>query len=943
MNEDDSAASSQGAPSGERTLTFGAAAVAPAAAIPKTIGGYRVLRLIAQGGMGAVYEAEQEHPHRIVALKVIRPGYTSPEMLRRFEQEAQALGRLQHPGIARIYEAGCATTESGPQPYFAMELIHGETLLEYAAEHKLNTRQRLELVARICDAVQHAHERGLVHRDLKPVNVLVDDTGQPKVLDFGVARLTDSDSQVTRQTDIGQLIGTLPYMSPEQVVADPSEVDPRTDVYALGIILYELLAGKLPYSVDRKTLPDAVQVIREQEATRLSSVSRVYRGDIETIVGKALEKEKTRRYTSAAELASDIRHYLSDEPISARPPSATYQLGKLVRRHRALFTGIAAVFVVLLGGVVVSSLESVRARRAEQAALGAEATTRSERDRAISAETSATRERDRAIAAEHNATSERDRAVRAEAHAKRDRDMAVLERSRADSEANTAKAINDFLQNDLLAQASAKNQQAGKADPDIKVRSVLDRAAARIAGHFPGNPKVEAAVEATIGNSYRDLGLFTEAQKHLSRALELDQAALGPDNPTTLKVSVDLGEAYRSAGKYAEAEFILGKAVDANTRTRGADDEATLYAGANLGSVYVAQGKNDKAEPLLINLLQREKRVLGAEHKTTLETELVLARVEFVRGKLADAERLLLDVLDGRRRLYGAEHPDTTGIMNNLAVVYQRSGKYSDAEKLYVQVLDINKRVLGPDHTETLNVMNNLGVLYAVEGKYTQAEPLYQYVLERWKKQLGPEHPRTLALMSNIAILKQGEGDYAAAEALARSVLDIRQRVLGPEHRETLESMHILGRIYEAQARHTDAEPLYVKAFETTRRVLGAKHADTLLNEVDLAELRIDQARYADAETLLREALELQKQVRPDDYQRYWTENLLGDTLFRAGRLAEGEPLLLSGYEGMSRTAARVPALNRQKLVKAAANIADFYAASNQPAKAAEWRNRLPQ
>src|SRR5215468_10113643 len=262
--------------------------------------------------MGTVYEAEQDHPRRTVALKVIRRGFTSRELLRRFEREAETLGRLQHVGIAQIYEAGTADSGFGPQPYFAIELIRGRSLLEYANERKLHFRERLEIMAKVADAVQHAHQRGLIHRDLKPGNILVDEAGQPKILDFGVARATDSDSQATMQTDIGQLVGTLAYMSPEQVLADPLELDIRSDVYALGVILYELLAERLPYDISRK-IHEALTAIREEDPAKLSSINRSYRGDIETIVAKALEKNKTRRYASAAELAADIRHYLKDE------------------------------------------------------------------------------------------------------------------------------------------------------------------------------------------------------------------------------------------------------------------------------------------------------------------------------------------------------------------------------------------------------------------------------------------------------------------------------------------------------------------------------------------------------------------------------------------------------------------------------------------------------
>ena len=322
----------------EAAVTLAEAMAVSPSTLPARIGRYRIVRLIGEGGMGAVYEAEQDHPRRTVALKVIKPGLASPELLRRFAQEAQALGRLQHPGIAQIYDAGTADTGYGSQPYFAMEFIRGVSLRDYAASHHLGLRDRLALMVKVCDAVHHAHQRGLIHRDLKPGNIIVDETGQPKILDFGVARVTDSDTQATMATDVGQLVGTLNYMSPEQVLADPLDIDTRSDVYALGVILYELLSGRLPYQISKR-LHEAMQTIREEDPSRLSMIDRRYRGDIETIAAKALEKDKTRRYSSAAELAADITHYLKDEPIVAQPPTTGYQLRKFARRHTAVVAG----------------------------------------------------------------------------------------------------------------------------------------------------------------------------------------------------------------------------------------------------------------------------------------------------------------------------------------------------------------------------------------------------------------------------------------------------------------------------------------------------------------------------------------------------------------------------------------------------------------------------
>jgi len=317
---------------------------------------YTVGRVIGVGGMGAVYNATQHKPRREVALKLIRPGYASPRLLKRFEIEAEILGRLNHPNIARVFEAGIADTPAGSQPFFAMELIHGAPLDRHATSQNLSTRDRLALFATICDAIHHAHTHGVIHRDLKPGNILVTSDGHPKILDFGVARLTDADIKTTTiQTDVGQLIGTVPYMSPEQAAGDPGELDTRSDVYALGVVLYELLAGQLPYDLDRKMIHEAVRIIREDDPAPLSSINRTLRGDVDTIVAKALAKEKHRRYASAEALASDIRRYLHDEPIAARPPSTWYQLRKFARRNRALVSGVSAAFIVLLAGIGATS------------------------------------------------------------------------------------------------------------------------------------------------------------------------------------------------------------------------------------------------------------------------------------------------------------------------------------------------------------------------------------------------------------------------------------------------------------------------------------------------------------------------------------------------------------------------------------------------------------
>jgi tetratricopeptide (TPR) repeat protein len=882
--------------------------------LPANIDRYRILRVLGEGGMGIVYEAEQEQTRRTVAVKVIKPGWASPELLRRFEQESQALARLQHPAIAQIHEAGTADAGFGPQPYFAMELIRGRSLRNFVEEHHLDTRQRLELMVKICEGVQHAHQRALIHRDLKPGNILVDETGQPKILDFGVARVTDSETQTTRQTDLGQLIGTLAYMSPEQALGDPLEVDTRSDVYALGVILYELLAGRLPYDLSRKP-HEAAQTIQEEDPTPLSSISRAHRGDIETIVAKALEKDKARRYASASGLAADIQRYLKDEPIAARAPSASYQLMKFARRNKALVAGFATVFVVLIGGVIVSTWEATRARRAER----------------------------------------------------------------------IAETVNNFLQNDLLAQASANTQARPdtKPDPDLKVRTALDRAAARITGKFGQQPEMEAAIRDTIGQTYMDLGLYPSARTQLEQALELQRRVLGAQNPRTLKTIRRLGRTVHLQGKYAEAEALLRQSMEVQRRVLGSEHADTLGSMNNLAEVYREQGKYAQAEALHSQTMEIERRVLGAEHPSTLGSMNNLAAVYSDEGKYAQAETLNSQILEIYRRVLGPEHPDTLASMNNLANVYRQQGKYAQAEALYSQTLEIQRRVLGPEHPGTLISTNNLGIVYRLQGKYMQAEALYSQTLEIQRRVLGPEHPKTLFSMNNLANVYHDQGNYLQAEALDSKALEIKRRVLGAEHPNTLTSMNNLAEVYREQGKYAQAEALYNQTLEIERRVLGPEHPftlgtlsdfssmyqrqgkyglaetkaaqalagrrhalgsahpDTMASSADLALAYQSRGEFAESEALAREALEFNRKKQPDDWQRFRAESLLGASLAGQKKYAEAEPLLLEGYKGMLARKDRMGVPDWYHLDRAREWLVQLYQAWGKLDKAAEWRAKL--
>lgn len=522
------------------------------------VGQFRIVRLLGVGGMGTVFLAEQDSPRRLVALKIVRSDCASPAVTKRFAAESQVLGRLQHSGIAQVYQAGTLKIGQFEQPYFAMEYVRGEALSDYLKTHAVGERGRLEIFIKICDAVQHAHAKGVIHRDLKPANILVEENATPRILDFGVARLTDADMQAaTMQTDMGQLVGTLPYMSPEQVAANPFELDSRSDVYALGVVLFEMLSGRLPYELSKRVVHEAVRIIREQEPTRLSVITRTHRGDLETIVSKALEKDRSRRYQTAAELAGDVRRYLADEPIMARPASAMYQLRKFARRNRPLVAGALAVVGTLALGTVASTTMWLRAVSAErQANLRAE--------EAASA----------LVAAES-----------ARVLAGSERDAANSAREAANRERATAEAIAAFLQ-EVFSNADRK----GQPDPRLTVRDALVVAVERADAQFAKMPSVHATLLHTAGKAYYSLGLWEQSSSVLRRALDLRRAEFKGDHPLLVSTLADLGFALLSdfavkPGLFGQGRERYGEAIEMQTRLTGAGSPEVAAMRGNLSQI----------------------------------------------------------------------------------------------------------------------------------------------------------------------------------------------------------------------------------------------------------------------------------------------------------------------------------------------------------------------
>jgi len=909
-------------------------------ATPRTvIDRYQLLQKIGEGGMGEVWLAEQKEPvRRRVALKLVKAGMNTREVIARFESERQALALMDHPAIAKVFDAG--STPRGA-PYFVMEYVAGTPITDYCDNHRLSTRERLELFMHVCEGVQHAHQKAIIHRDLKPSNILVaevDGKAAPKIIDFGVAKaLTNKLIAETLFTGVGAMIGTPEYMSPEQALSSGEDMDTRTDVYSLGVILYELLAGQRPLELRKIAFVEFLRRLREDDPPKPSTRIRTQdpaastelgrkrhtepvalvkqiRGDLDSIALKSLEKDRSRRYGSPSDFAADIARYLKNEPVLAVAPSVAYRARKFARRYRAALATACAFAVVLVVAAGISIRQSIRANR----------------------------------------------------------------------EAAVAQAVNDFLQNDLLAQASAANQsrRTAKADPDLKVRTALDRAAARITGRFNGQPDVEAAIRDTIGQTYMALGLYPETQTQLERAAELYRRSLGANNPKTLATISRLGHTALLQGKNAQAEKLDSQALEVQRRVLGPENRDTLVTLNNLASVYRAQGKYPQAEALQNQTLEIQRRVLGPEHPETLSSMNGLATVYSQQGKYPQAEALYSQTLEIRRRVLGPEHPETLRTMSNLAIVYTQQSKYPQAEALFSELLEIQRRVLGPTHPDTLASLNNLAEAYREQSKYPQAEALDGQVLEIRRHVLGPEHPDTLASISNLAEAYDEEGKYAQAEALDSQALEIRRRVLGPEHPDTLASMNNLAEAYSEDGKYAQAESLFSQTLKIEKRVLGAEHPDTsytisgiasmyqredkyalaenyaaqalagrrrglgsenpvtLASASDLALAYQSEGKFAESEPLAREALAFNQKNQPDDWQRFRAESLLGASLAGQKKYADAEPLLLEGYQGMLKLQDRIAVPDRYHLDLVREWIVQLYEGWGKAAKASEWRRK---
>ena len=802
--------------------------------------------------MGVVYRAEQEHPRRLVALKLIRSGAVSEQLLRRFELEAEVLGRLDHPGIAQIFEASTLETPSGPQPFFAMELVDGPPLTRFAEERELRTEARLELLIKVCDAVNHAHRRGVIHRDLKPANILVREDGQPKVLDFGVARITDADLQVTTlQTDLGQIIGTLAYMSPEQVRGQHQELDIRSDVYALGVLGYELLTGRLPQTLTGKSISEAARIIEHENPSTLGASGQSFSPDLETIIGKCLQKEKEQRYGSAAELAADLRRFLNHEPISARQPSGLYYLRQFARRNRVAVAGVVAVFIALTAGLITSAILLDRAIEAEQ--------------------------------------------------------VSQENLGRAQAEIVNAETTVELLQNMLNSATPAADR-----DREMTVRELLDRFAAELEHD---NPEIEAALRFTIGQAYHSLREKESAVEQLRISMEKYQDVFPDDDRHVLKAKTHLAAALRRVGQPEQARDLYREAVAELRRVAGDEDPDTLDALSKLAVLHYSCGDLDLAQQTFEQIVAIQESNLGPQHSDTLSARHNLCGVMLRRGEYTACEPLLRKLVEDRAAATHPKSPETLRTLALLAGCLQAQQKHTQARETFEQILGVQEEVLGPEHGDSLITRHNIAMALQYEGRLDAAIERLQELLALRIARNGEEDPQTLNVRSGLATCHSKKGEFEEAEAEYSRVCEIRRRQLGPTHRDTLLSLIGLGSIYKKQGRLELAASSFSEALAGYDSRLGAEHLETLICRNNLATVRLQQGRLEDANAELSQIMTIARRVLSDDqWDLYYFQGQYGWCLLRQGQHAAAERELGASLAGLERLLG--PEHDQTKLVR---------------------------
>ncbi len=842
--------------------------------VGRRLGAYRVIREVARGGMGAVYLAERadEQYRSRVALKTIGSSLAGGELVRRFRRERQILANLSHPNIAKLLDGG--TTSEGI-PYVVMEYIDGEPIDVYCERRDFGIEQRLELFRTVCDAVSYAHRNLVVHRDIKPGNIMVTRDGVVKLLDFGIARFLDpaEGSLDLTLTGDGVRLLTPTFASPEQVRGDPVTVS--SDIYSLGAVLYQLLAGQSPHQFESTAPGEIYRVVCEETPKRLSEVAgkmaRRLVGDLDSIVDRALRKEPERRYATVEQLSEDVRRYMSGFPVTARSDAWSYRARKFYRRHRAAVIAAAAFVLLLAGSALAMTIQTVRVAR--------------------------------------------------------QRDAANRERERAER-------VSDFLVE--VFSLSDPSEARGNS---VTAREVLDSAAVRLDRELANEPEMRATLAHAIGRTYRSLGLYQQALteteavvawrrrhepdspelveslslqgsllEYLGRyeeaeaihleSLELARSIYGRDRPEVAEYTQNLAMTYRTMGRLEDAEPLLREALSIRRQALEEDDPAIANSLMGLGLLLQDQGKYEEAEALMRECVERRRTLLGEDHPDYASAVSSLAFVVQDRGDLDGAEALFLEALELQREVLGNEHPDVGTTLFTLAGLYEAQARYDEAEAMYRDVLELDRRTLGTDHPYIALDLNNIAGIRRRMGDLDTAESLYRESLALNRRAHGPEHPEVATSMSNLGVLLKDRGRLDEAEPLLRDAAAMRERLLGSEHPHLAISLSLLGTLEEARGNLAAAVGLLERSSQIRRAALGPKHPDLARDLGRLAGLLAKNGQAERADELYSEALAIQRGALPADHPDLATTLCrLGDLRVSVGDAEGAEPLLVEAIE----------------------------------------------
>lgn len=781
---------------------------------PSKIGPYKILDLLGEGGMSIVFLAEQNEPvKRRVALKVLKAGMDTRQILTRFESERQALAVLDHPNIAKVFDGGIA--ESG-RPYFAMEHVRGVPITEYCDDNRLAIRQRLEIFIKVCSAVQHAHLKGLIHRDIKPSNVLVgavDGRAEPKIIDFGIAKATTIPLvDETAHTRIGQVVGTPRYMSPEQAGRSGVDVDSRTDIYSLGIVLYELLVGTVPnvarnaanasLDEDHPTpstrlsgLGDTASDVAVSRATDADDLRRQLRGDLDWIVMRAIEHDRARRYETANALAMECRRFLNFEPVIARPPSTGYLLRRFVQRNRLTVVAASIAGLAIAAGAAGAAIGFVRATEAEKLAV---------------------------------------------------------------EEAQTAVQVSNFLVE--LFEVSDPSEARGNS---VTAREVLDRGSTSIAQELRHQPEVQSTLMLTMGKVYSRLGLFPEALGLLSDSLDVRRGSLPEGREGIAEALYELSYVHTLAGNYGEALTLGTEALELRRAVLGEIHEDVGHALGNLAVLAYYRSEYELSLDLFRQTFDVFRQTLGEDHPDTINTLSSLGSLHWRTGDLAEAERIMRLALEQKRRAVGDDHPETAVMYNNLAILVKDRGDLAAAEPLYLTALRIQQKTLGK-HPLVANTMNNIGTFYLTKNDFDNAEAMFYDALDMWADTLGEDNVKVHTAKQNLGRLYLFSDDLSRAEAYLQEALAGRRSTFGDSHEDTASSMMYLSAVYILTNRASEGERLARLALDVYEETLPAGHTRIAAAKIRLGSSLAAAGRFEEAEALMLENYESLAAASPD-------------------------------------------------------------------------------